>query len=84
MKFSKISFLVASGKKINTLYKTDARFIRGDVIAIAKNEIYTELWHKKLVHISENGLQILAKKYFLSNIKGMKLIPYTHYFMGKQ
>lgn len=58
---NKGSLITASGRKINTLYKTNERFIKGGIIFI-ENEIFIKLWHKKLGHISEKGLQILVRK----------------------
>jgi transposase InsO family protein len=46
---------------MNTLYKTEARLVKGD-INVVENETSTELWHKRLGHISEKGLQVFAKK----------------------
>jgi hypothetical protein len=60
-KLCKDSLILAKGKKINTLYKTEARLVNGDVNVI-ENETSTELWHKRLGHMSEKGLQVLAKK----------------------
>ena len=82
-KLSKGSLILAKGKKINTLYKTAARLVKGDAIVV-ENENSNELWHKKLGHMSEKGLQILTKEQLLSNNKGMSLTPYTHCLVGKQ
>jgi len=73
----------SQGKKINTLYKTEARLVKGDV-NVVENETSTELWHKRLGHMSEKGLQVLAKKQLLPNIKGTSLMPCTHCLVGKQ
>jgi transposase InsO family protein len=77
------SFILARGKKINTLYKTEARLVKEDVNFV-ENETSTELWHKRLGHMSEKGLQVLAKKQLLPNIKGTSLMPCTHCLVGKQ
>ncbi|RVW91276.1 Retrovirus-related Pol polyprotein from transposon TNT 1-94 [Vitis vinifera] len=45
-------------------YKTKARLVKGEV-NIVENEASTELWHKRLSHISEKGLQVLTRKKFL-------------------
>ena len=50
---------------------------------IVENEASTELWHKRLGHMSEKGLQVLARKKLLP-IKGMSLLPCTHCLSGKQ
>nr|CAN77981.1 hypothetical protein VITISV_043416 [Vitis vinifera] len=70
------------GEEKNTLYKTKARLVKGEV-NIVENEASTELWHKRLSHISEKGLQVLTRKKFLP-IKGTSLLPCTHCLSGKQ
>jgi len=55
------SLILDRRKKMNTLYKTEARLVKGD-INVVENETSTELWHKRLGHISEKGLQVFAKK----------------------
>ena len=50
---------------------------------IVKNEAFTKLWHKRLGHISEKRLQVLAKKKTLP-IKVTSLLPCTHCLSGKQ
>jgi transposase InsO family protein len=82
-KLSKGSLSLAKGKKISSLYKTDARLVKGDAVVV-ENENSTELWHKRLGHMSEKGLQILAKEQLLPNNKGMSLTPCTHCLIGKQ
>jgi len=67
-KLCKGSLILTRGKKINTLYKTEARLAKGDV-NIGENETSTELWHKRLGHMNEKGLP---------NIKGTFLMPCTH------
>jgi hypothetical protein len=69
-KLSKGSLILARGKKINTLYKTYARLVKGDAIVV-ENENSTELWHKRIGHMNEKGLQILAKEQLLPNNKGI-------------
>jgi hypothetical protein len=82
-KLCKGSLILARGNKINTLYKTEARLVKGDV-NVVENETSTELWHKRLGHMSEEGLQVLAKKQLLPNIKGTSLLLCTHCLVGKQ
>ncbi|CAL2226285.1 unnamed protein product [Prunus armeniaca] len=82
-KLSKNSLVLARGKKENTLYMTHAKVSNGYVNALAKDSI--ELWHKRLSHMSEKGLQILAKREALIGMKkGMPLKSCTHYLAGKQ
>ncbi|KAL6326351.1 hypothetical protein AAG906_007856 [Vitis piasezkii] len=72
----------AKRKKNNTLYKKEARLVKGEV-NIVKNEAFTELWHKWLGHISEKRLQVLARKKLLRVI-GTSLLPCTHCLSRKQ
>jgi len=44
----------------------------------------SDLWHKRLSHISEKGLNCLVKKNLLSGLKEAKLENYAHCFAGKQ
>ena len=81
-KLTKGSLILARGKKNNTLYKTEARLVTGEV-NIVENEASTELWHKRLGHMNEKGFQVLAKKKLL-RVKGMSLLPCTHCLYGKQ
>jgi hypothetical protein len=50
----KFSYL-SQGKKINPLYQTYARLVKGDAIVV-ENENSTELWYKRLGHMSEKRL----------------------------
>ena len=54
-KLIKGTFVLARGKKNNNFYKTEVRLVKGEV-NIVENEASTELWHKRLGHISEKGL----------------------------
>ena len=60
-KLTKGSLLVARGKKQNTFYVMEAKLQKGEINA-AQWDVSIELWHKRLSHISEKGLQTLARK----------------------
>ena len=79
-KLSRNSLIVAKGKKMG-LYMSQAKVIKGEVNAI--EDCSTDLWHKRLGHLSEKGLGILAKKNYLP-LKGMNLNTCTHCLAGKQ
>ena len=51
---------------------------------VAYNNSNLELWHRRLGHMSEKGLQILARKELLPNIKGKSLEPCIDCLAGKQ
>jgi hypothetical protein len=54
------------------------------VLTITENETLAELWHKRLGHMSEKGMQDLARMEFLLELKGITLKPCEHYFARKQ
>src|SRR4051812_5664792 len=82
-KIFKGSLVVAKGIKSTTLYTTDVKMSTGN-INIFDNEAQTELWHKRLGHMSEKGMQILARKKLLPEVKGTVLKPCEHCLAGKQ
>ncbi|CAL9017851.1 unnamed protein product [Prunus brigantina] len=62
---------------------THAKVSNGYVNALVEDSI--ELWHKRLGHMSEKGLQILAKREALTGMKKcMPLKSCTHCLAGKQ
>ena len=50
---------------------------------IVENEASIELWHKRFGHISEKGLQVLARKKLLP-VEGTLVLLCTHCLSGKQ
>ena len=73
---------MARGKKMNTLYVMQVRLHKGRVNAIHK-DINIDVWHKRLRHISEKGLQPLARKQFLLSLQGMPLGTCVNCLVGK-
>ena len=59
--------MVARGKKDSALYFMHANLSKDMVNAIEKDSA-VELWHKRLSHMSEKGMTILAKKNELSGV----------------
>ncbi|KAF8378616.1 hypothetical protein HHK36_029964 [Tetracentron sinense] len=55
------SLVVAKGKTCFTLYKTHAKVCKNELNAV-EDSSSPNLWHKRLGHMSEKGLQIMAKK----------------------
>ena len=43
-----------------------------------------ELWHRRLGHMSEKGLQALSKREVLSYLRGIHLNPCIYCLVGKQ
>jgi hypothetical protein len=60
---------------------SQAKVIKGEVNTI--EDVSTNLWHKWLEHLSERGIGILAKKYYLP-LKGMNLKSFTYFLASKQ
>ena len=42
------------------------------------------LWHKKLAHMSEKGLQLLAKQFLIHMVEDKSSNPCDYYLFGKQ
>ncbi|MCF7184086.1 DDE-type integrase/transposase/recombinase, partial [Corynebacterium sp. MC-13] len=82
-KLIKGSLVVARGEKRRGLYWTTASTCANMVNAVEDDKSST-LWHKRLSHISEKGLNVLAKKKLLSDCKGAKLEKCEHCLAGKQ
>lgn len=70
-KLIKGSLVVARGNKRGGLYWTTASACVDMVNAVECDNSST-LWHKRLSHISEKGLNVLAKKKLLSNFQSAK------------
>jgi hypothetical protein len=66
-KVIKGSLVIAKGEKVGTLYlctgNTDSS------ISLASTGVDTTLWHHRLGHMSEKGMQILHKRNLLPDLK---------------
>lgn len=82
-KLIKGSLIVARGEKRCGLYWTTSSTCANMVNAV-KDDKSSILWHKRVSHIIEKGLNVLAKKKLLSDCKGAKLEKYEHCLAGKQ
>ena len=72
---------MAKGEKISKLYWTKALVARDSVNAM---DMEASLWHRRLSHISEKGLNCLAKKDMLPGLKNADLEKCSHCMVGKQ
>jgi len=70
------SLIDARGVKEGALYVIQGKLYKGEVNIVYDNS-NLELWHKRLGHISEKGLQILARKEPIPDLKGKSLEPCT-------
>ncbi|KAL6344420.1 hypothetical protein AAG906_039676 [Vitis piasezkii] len=64
MRFNLISVGKLDDEGYHSHLGDETRLVKGKV-NIVENEASTELWHKRLGHISEKGLQVLFRKKFL-------------------
>ncbi|WVY90442.1 hypothetical protein V8G54_035956 [Vigna mungo] len=75
------SMIVARGKKEGSLYCMQGKTYKGETNVTQEES--KELWHKRLGHMSEKGLEILAKDH-LQSIKGKPLELCEDCLAGKQ
>ncbi|WVZ00881.1 hypothetical protein V8G54_026950 [Vigna mungo] len=75
------SMIVAQGKKEGSLYCMQGKTYKGETNVTQEES--KELWHKRLGHMSEKGLEILAKDH-LQSIKGQPLELCEDCLAGKQ
>nr|GFA75333.1 retrovirus-related Pol polyprotein from transposon TNT 1-94 [Tanacetum cinerariifolium] len=77
------SLIVARGKRESKLYMTHSK-ISNSIVNAVDNDDMTELWHKRLGHMSEKGMSILSKKNVLSGVHDINLKKYSYCLAGKQ
>ena len=77
-KVTKGALVVAKGDKLGTLYLCKGN--TNSTIALASTEIDTTLWHHKLGHMNEKGMQILQSRKLLVGLKQGDLEFWTSLF----
>ena len=82
-KLMKSSLVVAKGKKCCSLYKTETSLVRGEV-NISSFDSTADLWHHRLGHMSEKGLETLKKLNLLPKVKDITISPCDHCLVRKQ
>lgn len=82
-KLTKSSLVVARENKYSNLYMMHASIPNG-VVNVAENESSIELWHRRLSHVSEKGLNCLARKKLLPGTTSGMLKRCVHCLPGKQ
>ena len=80
-KVTKATMVVVKGDKVGTLYLCKGTTYSS--IALASAGIDTTLWHYRIGHMSEKGMQILQCKKLLSGLKQIDLEFCEHYVYGK-
>ena len=77
------SLVVAKGSTCGSLYKTQVTMCSNGLNTV-EDEALASLWHMRLGHMSEKGLQILAKKSLIPFAKDTALQPCEYCLFGKQ
>ena len=81
-KVTKGSMVIAKGDRIGTLYLCPHNTYYS--ISVASTEIGAALWHHRLGHMSEKGIQILHSRKLLPNLKQVSLELCENCVYGKQ
>jgi hypothetical protein len=81
-KVTKGLLVIAKGEKIGTLYLCTGN--TESSISLASTRVDTTLWHHRLGHMSDKGMQILHKKKLLPDLKQIDLDLCEHCVYGKQ
>ncbi|RDY02675.1 hypothetical protein CR513_13840, partial [Mucuna pruriens] len=80
-KLTKGNLVVARGEKNSKLYWTKALVAKDSVNVM---DMEASLWHRRLSHISEKGLNCLAKKDMFTGLKNAELEKCSHCMASKQ
>ena len=81
-KLIKGTMVVVRGEVFCTLYKTLGKICKNGLNVATDSS--PSLWHRGLGHMSEKGLQILAKNNSILFAKGTLLDPCDYCLLGKQ
>ena len=73
--------MIAKGEKVGTLYLCIGNI--DSFISLASTRVDKTLWHHRLGHMSEKGMDILHKRIFFPDIKQVYLDFYEHCVYGK-
>ena len=85
MKIYKGILLVMKAKKVGNLFQLEGRTGSVHVSTVSEHDSSSiRLWHQRLGHMSERGLNILADRKLLPNLKSEKLDFCKHCLFGKQ
>jgi len=81
-KVTKGSLVITKGEKVGTLYLCTGN--NNSSISLASTRVDTTLWHHRLGHMSEKGMQILHKIFFFPDLKEIDLDFCEHCVYGKK
>ncbi|KAC9553688.1 hypothetical protein E3N88_45637 [Mikania micrantha] len=82
-KLTRGSLIVARGKRDSKLYTTHPKISKDSVHSLVNTDM-TELWHKRLGHMSKKGMSLLLKRNALSGVRNVHLKKCFHCLEGKQ
>ncbi|GAA0165653.1 hypothetical protein LIER_20998 [Lithospermum erythrorhizon] len=80
-KLVKDSQIIAKGMRVGALYRSKLEVINNHINIV---ESSMELWHNRLGHMSEKGLNTLSKREIIPKFDGSNLKTCSHCLMGKQ
>jgi hypothetical protein len=80
-KVTKGSLVITKGEKVGTLYLRTSN--TDSSISLASMGVDTTLWHHRLGHMSEKGMQMIHKRNFLPDLKQIDLDLCEHCVYGK-
>ena len=84
LKVSKGALVVMKAQRVGNLYKLIGKTQTNDTTLISEGVSgSTQLWHQRLGHMSEKGLQILMNRKLLPNLKTLNLMFCKHCIFGK-
>ena len=84
MKVPEVCLVIMKGLKQNGLYMLQGSTVIRVVSSVSSLSVQkTKIWHQRLAHVSEQGLQELAKQGLLGEEKLDKLEFCEHYIYGK-
>ena len=82
-KLKKGALVMARGRKVSSLYLMQTGYSGGDINAAVDDRV-AELWHKRLSHMSQKGIDALIKKGYLPSIEGSCSKACVDCLVGKQ
>ncbi|RDX70641.1 hypothetical protein CR513_50098, partial [Mucuna pruriens] len=77
-KLTKGNLVMVKREKISKLYWTTTLVAKDSVNVM---DMKTSLWHRRLSHISEKGLNCLTKRDMLSGLKNVEMEKCSHYMV---
>ena len=77
--------MVMKARRTRNLYKLVGRTQVNGIALVSEEESGpTQLWHQRLGHMSEKGLQVLMNRKLLPNLKTLNFVFCKHCIYGKQ